>query len=414
MALIHRGSRITTFIVLVFSFSSIFQLFRLGIGVWWGLWAIVLVLFYIKRDLFVVHNREKYVWFVWVYLGWNVLSIIRGVFIADNYWEAKTLVDSSLIMLLPLSILVTQGKYFGQQFFQSYIKYGIPIFCLLYLIMQPGMTGYFLAPISVIVLFFRGISFKWKIILIILSGFVFFTDLNARSNIIKFLLPYILILVFSFGMFRKKIFLNSVRLLCMFLPFVLIFFYFSIGFNFFNFQKFVSGEYQVETANGKANLLTDTRTGLYIEVIESAINNDYLLVGRSPARGYSSNFFGKAISKTIGVKTKERYGSEVSILNVFTWTGIVGVLLYFLIFYAGTYLAINASNNIYSKIIGIYISFRWLYAWVEDFSRFDLFQICLWLLIGICFSRDFRKATDAEFEVWIKSIFSKKLVLFNW
>jgi hypothetical protein len=413
MAFIHKGSRITTFIVLVFSFSSIFQLFGVGIGAWWGLWTIVVALFYIKRDLFIVQDQEKYVWVVWVYFGWNVLSIIRGFFIAENYWESKTLVNSSLIMLLPLSILVTQGKYFGHQFFKSYIKYGIPIFCILYFVMQPGMTGYFLAPISVIILFFRGLSFKWKVILIVLSGFVFFTDLNARSNIIKFLLPYILIIIFSFGMFRKKFFLNSVRLVCMFLPFALIFFYFSRGFNLFNFKKFVSRDYQVETANGKASLLTDTRTGLYIEVINSAIENDYLIAGRSPARGYTSNSFGNTIGKEIGSTKKERYGSEVSILNIVTWTGVVGVLLYFLIFYAGSYLAINASNNIYSKIIGIYLSFRWLYAWVEDFSRFDLFQICLWLLIGICFSKDFRKATDAQFEFWIKSIFSRRLVVFN-
>ena len=165
MALIHKGNKFTTFIMLVFAFSSIFQLFGVGIAVWWGLWTIVVAIFYMKRDLFLVRYQERYVWVMWLYLGWNALSIVRGFFIAENYWESKALVNSSLIMLMPLSIMVTQSKYFGQQFFRSYLKYGIPIFFILYLVLQPGMTGYFLAHISIIILFFHGISLKWKIIL---------------------------------------------------------------------------------------------------------------------------------------------------------------------------------------------------------------------------------------------------------
>ena len=105
---------------------------------------------------------------------------------------------------------------------------------------------------------------------------------------------------------------------------------------------------------------------------------------------------------------QERFANEVSILNIFTWLGIVGVLLYFLIFIKATYLAINESNNIFIKLIGLNISFRWTYGFVEDFSRIDLSNIFLWLMIGMCFSESFRQMTNAEMKYWVRGIFEKQ------
>ena len=104
----------------------------------------------------------------------------------------------------------------------------------------------------------------------------------------------------------------------------------------------------------------------------------------------------------------ERLGSEVSILNVFTWTGLIGVVLYFLIFYQASYLAINQSNNIFSQLLGLFIAFRWAYAWVEDFNNFNLFYFMLWLMIGLCFSIAFRKMSNSEVERWIRSVFQPR------
>ena len=37
------------------------------------------------------------------------------------------------------------------------------------------------------------------------------------------------------------------------------------------------------------------------------------------------------------------------------------------IFWRASYLAITKSKNIFIPIIGIYIAFRWMFAWIEDF-----------------------------------------------
>jgi hypothetical protein len=96
----------------------------------------------------------------------------------------------------------------------------------------------------------------------------------------------------------------------------------------------------------------------------------------------------------------ERLSNEVNILNIFTWTGVIGVILYSSIFFIASGLAINQSNNIYCKVLGVFISFKWAYGWVEDFSRFDINWITTWLLIGMCFSKSIRAKSNDEFKAW--------------
>lgn len=55
-------------------------------------------------------------------------------------------------------------------------------------------------------------------------------------------------------------------------------------------------------------------------------------------------------------------------------------------------------------LIGLYVAFRWCYAWVEDFNRIDLSNLYLWITIGICYSKAFREKTDQEIKNWANGI----------
>ena len=93
------------------------------------------------------------------------------------------------------------------------------------------------------------------------------------------------------------------------------------------------------------NLLVDTRTTLYYEVITTLEKSNSWAFGRSPARGNISELFGERDLN----KRNERNGNEVGVLNYFIWLGGVGVFLIFLIFNKASFLAINYSNNYFSK-----------------------------------------------------------------
>lgn len=79
----------------------------------------------------------------------------------------------------------------------------------------------------------------------------------------------------------------------------------------------------------------DTRTFLYEEALSSAVNNQYLIWGRTPAYGMDSPFvqsFDDAdyvgMALTIKGKMPQRI-CEAFIPNIITWCGILGFLIFF-------------------------------------------------------------------------------------
>ena len=165
-------------------------------------------------------------------------------------------------------------------------------------------------------------------------------------------------------------------------------------------EKDSFGEYS------ESSIITDSRTFLYEEVILSSIKNNYWFWGRSPSRGNETDAFSEWARAIYG--KAERPINEVAILNIFTWTGLIGVILYFIVFWKATYLAINNSKNIFIKILGLYMSFRWLYSWVEDVNVYSLNYYMIWLMMGLCFSKSFREMSDKNMYNWVKSIFEVK------
>ena len=126
--------------------------------------------------------------------------------------------------------------------------------------------------------------------------------------------------------------------------------------------------------------------------------------GRTPARGNDTKTF---TAETYLTGKEERLANEV-ILNVFTRTGIISVILHLLVFYSISYVSLHYSNNYLCKILSIFSAFRWLNCWVENINNFCLNIFLLWLLIGIVNSRNFRKMKDIEVSIWPKDIFQFK------
>jgi hypothetical protein len=153
------------------------------------------------------------------------------------------------------------------------------------------------------------------------------------------------------------------------------------------------------------DLSADTRTFIYAEVISSAIKHNYILWGRTPSRGNDSETFGAANAEDLKTGKYERYSNEVCFTNIFTWLGLVGLVIYSLIYLRSSYLAVYKSNSIYMKLLGVFISFRFLYGWVEDANSFQIMSISLWMMIAMGLSSDFRKMNNYDFKKWVYSIF---------
>ena len=400
-------------ILISLSSSNAWSTFPIGNELFWWIIQFVFIFILIKlKKNYTSPLIEKNFLFVKLYLYWNVVCIVRGIFVADNYWEWKNLILTSFFLFLPLLVYLANNSQFIQILVNTWFKYALFLFVLVLPFLFGDAVGKFLIPFSFLLLFFPILDFKWKIIVLLVTVFVITFDLTARSNVIKFVIPLAIGLLFYFRKFRPIKILNFSRLFLLFVPFVFLFFAISGVFNVFKMDEYV-GEYDTssKTETGEvveSNATDDTRTFLYVEVLESALRHNYVFLGRTPARGNDSESFGEDLKFRLKTGKLERFSNEVSILNIFTWLGVVGVVLYFLIFIKASYLAINQSNNIFMKLIGLNVAFRWTYGWVEDFSNFDLSNIFLWIMIGMCFSESFRKMTDQEVRIWVRGIFERE------
>lgn len=380
---------------------------------WWGITGLILLLFFLSSYHFYDKRNQDIMLIVWIYLLWNIVSIIRGMFVAEIYWDWKGLIGNSMALMLPIVIFFSTNKRIVQSMISFYIKYVFPLFILFALIIRTDAYGFFLIPFTLLLVFFPALTKRQKILVLISTVIVLVADLGARSNVIKFGVPLLLLVFYYFRNWFPEKLMEIARVSLFLIP--LLFFALGVSgtFNVFNMNEYLSGDYKSMGIDGEGNrveqdLATDTRTFLYVEVLESAINNNYWLMGRTPARGNDSFTFGLEGYEITG--RHERLANEIGLANVFTWTGVVGVLLYMLIFYRASFLAINKSKNIYVKMLGVFIAFRWLYSWIEDLNNFSLNYFILMVMLGMCFSQSFRSMSNNDVVIWVRGLFDVRYV----
>ena len=378
----------------------------------WIIYFIITILFIKGIKYYYDRNNSSNLLFVKLYLIWIMISCIRGVFEAQNYWDFKSLINSGLALLMIVSIYIFTNPLVIKAILSKWLIYAFPLFFVLIFFLTTDSYGFYLMPLSFFLLFLPFLDKKWKVAIVLISLFVVFVDLDARSNVVKFFVSFL----FSFLFYIKRLvnfkLFKIIFSASFFFPFFFLFLGITNKFNVFQIDKYISGNYEEKKKIGNqvkvVDLKSDTRTFLYKEVILSAIKNDYVIIGRSPARGNESEAFGLHAAEELKTGRYERYGNEVSILNIFTWTGLVGVILYFLVFFKAVYLAIAKSKSNFLRIIGLYVTFRWIYLWVEDPNIFNINNILLWMVVAMCYSEQFRNMSDSEFKNWLNSIFKSQ------
>lgn len=342
---------------------------------------------------------------------WAIICSIRGGFIAENYWEWKNLISNIFALMLPIFTYFFSSPTITKLTFRYWLKYAMPIFVFIGIWTLSNLQYQFHAgAIYIIGCFIPLMPKKWRYITIGLLFFLLLVNMGARSQSLKACLSLFISCTFLYVKYISNKLLKLIMWLCYIIPIGLVGLGISGTFNVFedlskNEGKFIS----TSSNNGVStseDLSVDTRTFIYKEVINSALNNNYIIFGRTPARGNDSEWFGSLNAEELKTGKYERYKNELCHLNIFTWTGIIGVVLYSLIYLKSSYLATYRSRNKYLKIIGVFIAFHWGYGWIEDINNFDILTIFLWIAIAMGFSKNFRSMTDKEFQLWFKNIFT--------
>lgn len=294
-------------------------------------------------------------------------------------------------------VFVFQDLKNVSEFYRIYYKYAIPLFFILAYFMPVGTWGWILTPIYLTMIFYRSIPLKYRFFIVALF-IMSFIDLDTRANFgraMSFVACWIL-LTFNKTIPQFKSMVRATSLLLFILPIIFLILGLVGKFNIFQY-----------TGDADDVMFADTRTLVYEETVKSALNNDYVLYGRSFAHGYDSSFEVQFM-KLGNADTAERY-AEVCICNIFTWMGLVGLIIYAFVIFAAIYYALFKSRNIYMMVIGLLLSTRWIVNFIEDINNIDPLNISLFMLIALCLNPRLLNMNDSEFINTMKSILIPKV-----
>ncbi len=349
-----------------------------------------------------------------IYFVWVFLSIVRGAlfYTLGNYWIWKNWIYGSFDVLLPALIYLYARPEILSSTLRTWLKY-VPflLICLLPFVPR-GAYHFFLGPIYIVALFWPLYSGKWKVIILLLMLLMLGADFTARSQVVKAGVVLFFSLLYLKRRFVSQTLLKWIHWLFYILPLTLLFLALTGRFNVL--KEIFSDEGVVVTKidrDGKAikeDLSSDTRTFIYIEVISSAIKHDYVWAGRTPARGNDSAFFGTFNAEELKTGLYERHSNEAGLPSLFTWLGLIGLILISLIYLRSSYLALYRSNNIYIKILGCFVAFRWSYGWIEDMYGFTPMILGLYMVMAMCMSKTFRRMNDYEMKGWLLGLVGGK------
>lgn len=341
------------------------------------------------------HPRLIIIWMLLV-----IISCLVGIKYCRDYWDWKNFIGNVINYSVCITAMVACAPELMQDVLHFLYKHIWKIFAVLALFLSSDGISKFLIPFSLLALFYPVLNSKYRKFVWIALAITIAFGYAGRSAILRF------VFCVAVGLFSLHFDIEKYVRRLYWLFFVLPFVFFILAAN-GTFNIFQVGESIYSDEEGGRVSTSDTRTGLYEEVIATSLDRGTVLFGNTPARGYYSEWVTQMADESdlMGdIHYGERGNTETSVLNVFMHFGIFGMIIYLLLFWQASYLAIFRSNSKYMAVIGLFVAFRYMMGWMEDFTIFDLNMFILWMLIGICNSPYFRQMTDDDFQEWFDGI----------
>jgi hypothetical protein len=346
-----------------------------------------------------------------LFIIYNAIMFVRGMFIAENQSDWTNLYNFIfMFFLFPYFIY----KFINPKKFtimmRSYILWGIVAAGI---ILGQGRTdghasfGATLSGFVLLLFFIPYISSKRKIALIvILLGWSFFSNINYRMNLLNIGIASLIFLLAYFKSNKLKLKLvKRATVFCFVFP--VIFFILGVSgvFNIFKFSENL--EYVVSQGDKKQNMVVDSRTGIYEDVLFGLRDNKAYVFGLG-ANGKVKTFFIYDQNTDFSLWKNGRSFTESGMLNYLQWGGFAGSIVYFLFFAGASYFAVNKSNNWYMKSLGLWVSFKALCSFLEDQPSTYIYYFLIICAVGLCYNRDFRRMTDMEMKKYINQLLQFK------
>jgi len=344
----------------------------------------------------------KNLFLLWIF--WNIFSLVRGAIFASDYWDWKFLLFSSLpFSLIPLGFFIGKNLNIAKIIFRFVLKILFPlgfVIIPLALVTNEELYSRLMIPVTLFILFIPFLKPKWRILIIVVAIVSVFVVVGFRANIIKIAFSVLLLMIFYFRDYIWHRWLQLMHLSLFMIPLVLVVLAIGGRFNILSETSQTKGYIITNRLGLEENLVWDTRTFLYDEVLSSLNESGKMLIGE----GGSGKYHSRAFSDLSGVKRGYRFSSEVGILNILLYDGLIGIIIYFLLLFTVSYIAVNHSSSYLAKMLGLFIAFRWTISFVEEYTLYDLNFYFLWLIIGMVSSVKFRMMSEEDIAQYFERI----------
>lgn len=354
--------------------------------------------------------REPQYKFFNLFLIYTLLLCIYSLFVnypMGNKYEKMALINAFMASMSGISVFYLANPDDFSDAVHKLYKY-LPVVAIVFLPFADDMwigdmVGFLLMPILLPLIFWRDLPSNKKILYGALAVYIVLTSYwgDARSHVLKYGLAFLM----GFVVFRYDYPMDRLKHLVWVIiavPLVLFGLAVTGSFNVFEYAE------NMDSSNFQENSFTDTRTFLYTEALTSAVNHNYIIYGRGIGRGYDSNFaetkFDANEKSVSGAFDKER-NSETSIVNTFTWGGVIYVIIYIIMTISVLYYGCYRTNNKHVLSVALYFAFYFVYCWVENFQSMTISYFSSWFFIAICLSSQFREMTDDDFSEFVSNTF---------
>lgn len=335
---------------------------------------------------------------IYLFLFWNLIIIIRGLFDCHDYWDYKTvLLNKGPFLFLSLSIFLATKLNLLRKIFSFLMRYYL-ILSLLFIRSELwSNTGRIISNLLPLSLLFIQRYKTWLLFFTFIS--IPFTW-GARGWTIR--ACYGIFLAFIFYLWKvsfvKEGFVNFILklmyILCIALPLIFVYLGYTGKFNVFAMDQYISVENEEDIA--------DTRSLLYEKVNDKLESSGKTWIGLGGISNYWDGYF--ADSNVSELQDRGRMSTESGILNMYLYGGWIGAFLFSCLFWCSAYYGIYQSKNIVCRLTGSFIIFRWVVSFVDEPEMWLCSNLMMYFFMGICLNSKLRSLSNAQWFNWFKSI----------
>lgn len=360
--------------------------------------SIALIVFvYIATNWRVDLKGKAVLWIFELLIAWMIICFVRSLLDIWTSDELKRFLLSNYmaISLFPVFFFIVG---INAKYFYSINRILFFYIVLVALISLPFITFFelmlfLLFPIFFVITTIPFRSFYGKLVIVLISVTILFVSLTNRAGMLRILISFSVVIayyVLTYARINKK-WLNVIVFCILMIPVVSLY----VG---------VKGQSVFQMALGdnarsysQLDPYADTRTFLYYEVFQDLKYNKAFVFGKGMNAGYYSEAF----------QTFQRPIVEVCFLQILLKTGVVGFLLYISLVISAIFKALGKSKNNYIKSLGLLLVGYTIMIFIENQIAYNMLNVLIWIVIGMCHSEDLRKLNDKEIKYLFKMPYNK-------